>query len=189
MFVSCTACCSPNPEHLCRGRGHGTWGGVDGRPHGEVLLSLSLSAHLTAAVAALPKARPQARASCGPPAGPARLPQPIRAPFLPPRAPTPPCSPVPQDAIALRPALHRAEITRLFSTVCHAVFVIGAVWGHVVLSLFILPPLLALSSGCEVFGILRGSRFQWCESIFREQERPFRVTALMRCDCQSFHLH
>ncbi|KAK2818915.1 hypothetical protein Q5P01_024476 [Channa striata] len=67
--------------------------GVDGRPHGEGLLSLSLSAHLTAAVADLPKARPQARASCGPPAGLNSLPEPIRAPLLPPSPGWPPPSP------------------------------------------------------------------------------------------------
>ncbi|KAK1883754.1 Transcription elongation regulator 1 [Dissostichus eleginoides] len=82
----------------------GTWdvGGVDGRPHGEVLLSLSLSAHLTAAVAGLPKARPQARASCGPPAGPASLPQPIRAPFLgPPPRPAAQCPKMPSLSVPL----------------------------------------------------------------------------------------
>lgn len=112
----------------------GVGGVCDGRPHGEGLLSLSLSAHLTAAAAGQPKARPQARASCGPPAGFTSLPEPIRAPLLSTsaqEAPTQPCSPLPLDAIALCPALLRAEITLLFSPVCHVVSVISAVWGHV----------------------------------------------------------
>lgn len=165
--------------HVCVWLGGG--GGVrDGRPHGEGLLSLSLSAHLTAAVAGLPKARPQARASCGPPAGFTSLPEPIRAPLLSTsaqEAPTQPCSPLPLDAIALCPALLRTEITLLFSTVCHVVSVIGAVWGHV----FCFYLFFCLCLPCPRAARFQNQAperlrlFQWCGSISGEQiaVRPF----------------
>lgn len=88
---------------------------------------------------------------------------------------TQPWSPLPQDAIAPRPALLHTDITLLFSAVCHVVFVIRAVWRHVFyFYLFYCLCLPCPQAARFQIRLLRDYRFQWCESIFREQiaERP-----------------